>query len=146
MKNWQMGLVGAALVGVMTACPAPNRSGAGDARTVFPIKSGAEWDVSFFDGKELLRKIGFALDGNPEYDDDGDVYADFRTTNNATASYGWAYPQTGRFQASVVIDSAKKLKVNCYADNTPNLNSNVSGALMENNKEVGKVPCAFTRR
>jgi len=147
MKQWQMGLIGAALVAGMTACPAPNRSGNADPRNAFPIKADAEWDVIFTgDNGEVLRTIGFALNGAPEYDEDGDILADFRTTSNATASYGYVFPKTSRFQASFVIDTAKKLRADCYADNTPNLNSRVSGAVLENNKEVGKVPCSFKRR
>lgn len=147
MKNWQMGLIGAALLAVMTACPAPNRSGNADPRTVFPIKGNAEWDVTFTsDTGEVLRTIGFALDGDPVYDDEGDIYADFRTTKSADTGYGFVFPKTNRFQAGFVIDTAKKLRADCYADNTPGLNSNVSGALIENNKSVAKFACSFKKR
>lgn len=147
MKKWQMGLIGAALIAGMTACPAPNRSGNSDPRSVFPIKGDAEWDVMFYgDNGEVLRTIGFALDGDPKYDDEGDVYADFRTTKSAASGYGYIYPKSNRFQAAFVIDPAKKLRADCYADNTPSLSSNVSGAVLENNKEISKVTCAFERR
>jgi hypothetical protein len=141
MKSWQLGVLGAALALMMTACPSGR---GGNATSNFPIKAGDVWAVVFANSGGTVT-VGFGLDGAPEYDD-GDIYADFKTTNNVAGGFGYVLTQTGRFQASFVIDAAKRQNLSCFADNTGNLTSKVSGGVFEAGKRVADINCAFKRQ
>jgi hypothetical protein len=142
MKPWQLIALGAAFTLVMTACPSGR---GGNATTNFPIKAGDVWAVVFSNSGGTVT-VGFGLDGAPEYDDDGDIYADFKTTNNVSGGFGYVLTQTGRFQASFVIDAAKRQNLSCFADNAGNLTSKVNGGLFESGKRVGDVNCIFKKQ
>ena len=142
MNAWQLGSMGAALAIVMTACPSAR---GGSPAAIFPIKSGDVWSVAFSNSGGNVT-VGFALDGAPEYDDAGDIGADFKTTDNVAGGFGYVLTETGRFQASFVIDAAKKQNLSCFADNAGNLASKVSGGLFENGKRVADLNCVFKRQ
>jgi hypothetical protein len=142
MKTWQLGVMGAALAIAMTACPS-GRGGSPSAN--FPIKAGDVWGVVFSNSGGTVT-VGFGLDGAPEYDEDGDIYAEFKTTKNVAGGFGYVLTQTGRFQASFVVDAAKRQNLSCFADNTGGLSSNVSGGVYENGKRLNDISCAFKRQ
>jgi hypothetical protein len=142
MKSWQLGVLGAALAIVMTACPTGR---GGDATANYPIKAGDVWSVVFSNSGGTVT-VGFGLASAPEYDEDGDIYAKFKTTDNVAGGFGYALTESGRFQASFVIDAAKRQNLSCFADNTGSLSSKVSGGVFENGKRVGDLNCAFKRQ
>ena len=144
MSKWQMGLIGAALTVAMTACPGRS-SDQGNASSAFPIKSGDVWAVTFTNSGGTIV-VGLTLNGAPEYDDDGDVYADFKTTNNVQGGFGYVITKDKIFQASVVVDRAKKRNFSCFANNTGSLTSNVSGGIFENGKRIGDLKCSFKKQ
>ena len=144
MKKWQMGLIGAALVMAMTSCPGRS-SNQGNATSVFPIKAGDVWAVQFSNSGGTIT-VGFGLDGAPEFDDEGDVYADFKTTDNVQGGFGYVLTKNNRLQASFVVDRNKKQNFSCFADNTGSLTSNVSGGIFENGKRIGDLKCAFAKQ
>jgi hypothetical protein len=142
MKSWQLGVLGAALAIVMTACPTGR---GGNAGANFPIRAGDVWGVVFSNSGSTVT-VGFGLDGAAEYDEDGDIYAEFKTTSNVSGGFGYVLTETNRFQASFVIDATKRQNLSCFADNTGSLTSKVNGGLFENGKRVGDVNCAFKRQ
>lgn len=144
MNNWRMGLIGAALVIAMTSCPGRS-SDRGNASSVFPIKAGDVWAVTFSNSGGTIV-VGFGLDGAPEYDDEGDVYADFRTTDNVQGGFGFVLTKDNTLQASFVIDRSKKQNFTCFADNVGSLTTNVTGGYFENGKRIGDLRCSFKRQ
>ncbi len=144
MKKWQMGLIGAALVMAMTSCPGRS-SNQGNASSVFPIKAGDVWAVTFSNSGGTIV-VGIGLNGAPEYDDDGDVYADFKTTDNVQGGFGYVLTKDNVFQVSVVVDRAKRQNFSCFANNTGSLTSGVSGGFFENGKRVGDLKCSFKKQ
>ncbi len=144
MKQWQMGLIGAALVAGMTSCPGRS-SNQGNASSVFPIKAGDVWAVTFSNSGGTIT-VGFGLNGAPEYDDDGDIYADFKTTDNVQGGFGYVLTKDNLLQASFVIDRSKKQNFSCFASNAGALTSNVSGGIFENGKRIGDLKCSFKKQ
>ena len=144
MKKWQMGLIGAALVMAMTSCPGRS-SDQSSATGVFPIKAGDAWTVTFSNSGGTIT-VGLSLNGAPEFDDDGDIYADFKTTNNVQSGFGYVITKDNRFQASVVIDRSKKQIFACFADNAGALTTKVNGGYFENGKRVGDLKCSFKKQ
>ena len=144
MNKWRIGLIGAALTVSMTACSGRS-SEQGNAISVFPIKAGNVWAVTFSNSSGTIV-VGLTLNGAPEYDDDGDVYADFNTTDNVQGGFGYVITKDKIFQASVVVDRAKKRNFSCFASNTGSLTSSVSGGIFENGKRIGDLKCAFKKQ
>ena len=144
MNKWQMGLIGGALTVAMTACSGRS-SDQGNASNVFPIKAGDVWAVTFSNSTRTIV-VGLTLNGAPEYDDDGDVYADFKTTDNVQGGFGYVITKDKIFQASVVVDRSKKQNFSCFANNTGSLNSSVSGGFFENGKRIGDLKCSFKKQ
>jgi hypothetical protein len=144
MKTWQMGVIGAALAMVMTACPSGR--GAGDARAVFPVKSGETWAATFTINGSTAT-VGFQLDGAPEYDDDGDVIADFATTSNVAGGFGYVLTEDNIFVAQFVVNRQQKTGLLCGAQNGSNFGNPVRGAgfAIQDGKQAGSLTCTLQR-
>jgi hypothetical protein len=144
MNTWQMGLSALGVALALTACGGRSNSAA-NATAVFPIKAGERWSATFSNSGGTYT-VGFALDGAPEFDDDGDVYADFQTTNNAQGGFGYVFTDNNTFSASFVTDRSKKQFFACVASNAGAPTRNTTGIIVENGKEIGRVACTMTRQ
>jgi hypothetical protein len=143
MRAWQLGLMGAALALVFTACPSGRGSNPG---AIFPVKAGETWTAEFTVKNQKLT-VGFQLDGPADFDEDGDIVADFATTGNVKGGFGYVLTKDNIFVSQFSINPADKSNLLCLADNDGNLAKGVKGAgfLYQNGKKVGDLPCTLQR-
>jgi hypothetical protein len=144
MNAWKMGLVGLAFVAAMTACGGRSNN-ASNAAATFPIKAGERWSATFTNSGGTVT-VGFALDGAPEYDDDGDIYADFVTTNNAQGGFGYVITKDNTFIATFIVDRSKRQAFACAASSADAPTRGNSGIIIDNNKSVGTVNCVIRKQ
>jgi hypothetical protein len=144
MKAWQLGAMGAVLAVAMTACPSGR--GAGNATSVFPMKTGQTW-AAVFQTSQGNVTVGFQLSSAPEYDDDGDVIADLATTSNVEGGIGYVLTEDDIFVTQFAINRAQKTNLLCAADNAANFSSPVRGVglLSQNGKNSGEFNCTLQR-
>jgi hypothetical protein len=143
MKAWSLGLMGAALALVMTACPSGRGSNPG---AIFPVKAGETWTAEFTVKSQKLT-VGFQLDGPADFDEDGDVVADFATTGNVKGGFGYVLTKDNVFVSQFSLNPADKTNLICGATNDGNLAKGVKGVgfLYQNGKSVGELACTLQR-
>jgi hypothetical protein len=144
MKTWQMGVAGALLAVAITACPSGR--GPGNAAAVFPVKSGETW-TAVFTSNAGTATVGFQLDGAPEYDDEGDVIADFATTSNVQGGFGFVLTQDNLFVAQFIVNRQQKTALACGAQAGSNFSNPVRGIgiATQDNKRAGELNCTLQR-
>jgi hypothetical protein len=146
MQTWKLGLSAVALVGALASCGGgsavrPARS----ASSAYPIKSGEVWVVAFQLEKPVT--FGFGLSSAPEYDNDSDAYAEFKTSENAEGGYGWLYGKTGNFDIVMVIDDSDDLEIRCKVPGNANFANAIRGVgkITKGKQETDGIPCAVQR-